>query len=148
MIKLCLVLWGLGILLSGCMNMNATAPKGFAQYDKGKDFRAVSSEGILYRVRKEENYPKADLSFWKEALKKRMTDSGYTFLSDASIKANATEGYLLELAAPFGQLDYAYLIAIFVHGNSIYIAEATGEVTLLKKDREVIVEAMRQILWN
>jgi len=125
--------------------MEGVAPKGFAQYDKGETFRAVSPSGVVYRVRKEANKPKADLAFWKEALKNRMIDAGYAFVTEGSIQSQGQEGYLLELAAPFGQLDYSYLIAIYVQDDEIYIAESVGEVSLLKKEREAIVEAMQKV---
>jgi len=51
----------------------------------------------------------------------------------------------LELAAPQGSMDYAYLIGIFVDGGDIVIAEAAGEVTKLQPRRADIVEAMRKI---
>src|SRR4051812_32282549 len=86
------------ITLASCSTFDAHAPQGFAEYDHGSGFRAVSADGVMYRVRSVKNEPKAELPFWREALKKRMLDAGYRFQSEASVKAANGEGYLLELA--------------------------------------------------
>ena len=105
----------------------------------------MSPEGVVYRVRSEANEPEAALVFWREALKKRMTDAGYTFISDGDVKAGDAPGYLIELAAPQGAFDYSYLIAVFVDGDDLVIAEAAGEVTKLRQRRAELVAAMGAI---
>jgi hypothetical protein len=126
-------------------DFRATAPQGFADYDDWFGFRAVSPEGVVYRVRAEDNDPKAELSFWREALKKRMLDAGYTFISDGDIKANGRAGYLLELAAPQGPMDYSYLVALFVDGDKLVVAEVAGEVTKVRGRRQELVSAISAI---
>ncbi len=133
------------IAATACTPFEATAPEGFAAYDDVFQFRAVSSDGIMYRVRAEENDPYAELAFWKEALKKRMADAGYTFVAEDEIKAGEQPGYLLELAAPVGQEDYTYLVAIFAQDPDIIIAEASGEVTRFNAHRDVVLKAIRAI---
>jgi hypothetical protein len=120
-------------------------PDGFARYTKAKEVKAVSPEGVVYRVRDEDNKPYADLPFWKEALKKRMLDAGYIFLREAPIAADIHKGYLLELTAPFGQQDYSYLIAIFIQEKKILIVEAAGEVTQIAGHREAILAAISHL---
>jgi hypothetical protein len=138
---------GTGVTISVCLwpEFRATAPRGFAAYDDRAPFRAVSPEGVVYRVRTEENDPKAELAFWREALKKRMLDAGYTLISDGDIRASDKPGYLLELAAPQGQMDYSYLIALFVRGDRLVIAEAAGDVTKVRDRRQDLVQAMTNI---
>ena len=123
----------------------ATAPQGFAAYGDWFGFRAVSPEGVVYRVRAEANEPKAELAFWREALKKRMLDAGYTFIAEGDIRASDKAGYLLELAAPQGPMDYSYLIGLFVDGDSLVIAEVAGEVTKVRDRRKDVVTAMSAI---
>ncbi len=78
-------------------------------------------------------------------MKKRMLDAGYIFLNEAPIEADAQEGYLLELTAPYGQRDYTYLMAVFVRGKKIIIAEAVGEVSDLAARRAAILEAIQNL---
>lgn len=138
------------IMGSACVHTGARVkgepvPAGFARYTKAKEIKAVSPEGVTFRVRSEANKPFAELPFWKEALKKRMLDAGYIFLDDSSVTADNREGYLLELTAPYGQLDYTYLMAVFVVGKKIVIVEAAGEVTDLAARREAILAAIGRL---
>jgi hypothetical protein len=136
-------------LAMGCVHTTAgngnRIPAGFAPYTQTTKIKAVSPEGVVYRVRSEDNKPFAELTFWKEALKKRMLDAGYIFLNEAPIEADAQEGYLLELTAPYGQQDYTYLVAVFVHGKKIIIAEAAGEVGDLAARRTAVLEAIQNL---
>lgn len=134
-------------LLAGCKSFTAQAPSGFATYEKGGAFRAVSPDGVIYRVRDEKNKPQAELAFWKEALKKRMLDAGYRFVSESDVKAGAAPGYLLELNAPQGSQDYTYLTALFVQGDRLVIVESAGEVSRFKSRRDVVLEAIGKIAF-
>ncbi len=131
--------------LCGCRAFHAETPEGFAAFDDWSRFRAVSADGVMYRVRSEDNDPKAGLPFWREALKKRMLDAGYIFVSDGELKAASEPGYLLELAAPVGQEDYTYLVAFFVKGSRLVVVEASGEVTKFRPRRAAILAAMSRI---
>jgi len=74
-----------------------------------------------------------------------MTDSGYRFISESEVKTDTQTGYQLELSAPVGDKDYTYLIALFVKGDTLIIAEASGEMTRFKKLQTSIVEAIKKI---
>jgi hypothetical protein len=133
----------------GCVPLEKiSTPDGFARYSETGEFKAVSPEGVVFRVRSEDNRPRAELPFWKEALKKRMLDAGYIFLREASVTADAEPGYLLELTAPYGQQDFTYLVAVFVRPEKIVIVEAAGEVADLAGRREAILEAIKGLKLN
>jgi hypothetical protein len=133
---------------SACSHFDAQPPKGFAVYDNGSSYRAASPDGVVYRVRSEDNEPQADLKFWSEALSKRMTEAGYILLNEEPVKAGSTDGHLLELAAPLGNRDYAYAVAVFVKDDDIIIVEAAGEVALMKDKRSDIVTAISQLAFK
>ncbi len=132
---------------AGCVHttQGKPVPHGFARYTDAEEIKAVSPEGVTYRVRSEANKPYADLPFWKEALKKRMLDAGYVFRREAPVTADNREGYLLELTAPYGQQDDTYLMAIFALKNKIVIVEAAGEVTQLAARRKAIIAAIEKL---
>jgi len=131
--------------MAGCAAFQPETPIGFAPYEGHSSFRAVSPDGVMYRVRSEKNEPKADLPFWKEALKKRMLEAGYRFVSEAEVKAGADPGYLLELNAPYGTQDYSYLIALFERNDRLVIVESAGEVVRFKARREAVLAAIQGI---
>ena len=129
----------------GCVPFRAESPEGFAPYKGRRPYRAVSADGVMYRVRYEKNKPKAELAFWKEALKSRMIDAGYRFQAESDLEVSGHPGYLLELAAPLGTQDYTYLNAIFVHGRKLVIVEASGEVSQFQKHRASLLDAINHL---
>jgi hypothetical protein len=133
-------------VVTGCSSFEATAPDGFATYNGSRPYRAVSSDGVVYRVRTENDASDATMSFWREALKKRMTDAGYSFLRDGDIKAaNVGDGYLLEVTAPFGLKDYTYLMAVFKSGKHLVLVESSGEITTFEKHRPAVLAAVEKL---
>jgi hypothetical protein len=120
-------------------------PEGFAPYKAKEAFRAVSPDGVVFRVRAAEHEPEADLPFWKEAMHKRMEDAGYQVQAEADITASGTPGTMLELTAPYGTDDYSYLLAIFPAGKRIVIVEAAGEVADFAARRDAIVAAIERV---
>lgn len=120
-------------------------PEGFAPYDSKKLYRAVSPDGVVFRVRAAEHEPEADLAFWKEAMHKRMEEAGYNFLSEAELDASGTPGTLLELTAPYGTDDYTYLLAVFPAGKELVIVEAAGEVSRFDARKDAILAAIGSV---
>ncbi len=117
-------------------------PEGFAAWGKARRFQAVSPDDVVFRVRRARNEPQADLSYWREALRNRMTGAGYTTIGESEIFASGTPGVLLELGAADGPHDQAYLLAVFVDGRNLVIAEATGESVRFRSRRAAIVSAI------
>ena len=121
-----------GALIAGC-SYHPAVPEGFAAYPRGSMFksplRAASPDGIVFTVRTERNEPRADLGFWREALKTRMGQAGYRVVADTACSMKGADGVLLKLAAPVGNQDYLYWIAFSLSpsGGKILVAEAAGE---------------------
>ncbi len=120
-------------------------PEGFAPYKAKKAFRAVSPDGVVFRVRAAEHEPEADLAFWKEAMTKRMVEAGYDVHSEGEIEAKGTAGALLELTAPFGTDDYSYLLAVFPAGKELVIVEAARRRWPPRPRRDAIISAIQRV---
>ncbi|MFK7930691.1 MAG: DUF4349 domain-containing protein [Myxococcota bacterium] len=118
------------------------APEGFAPFKRPTRFQAVSADDVLYRVRSVRHKPKAELTFWKEALRTRMVEAGYKVLSEETA-ANGT--YLLELGAANGPKDQTYLIGIKVTDWHLIIAEATGEAEAFRPHRAALLQSMQTL---
>jgi hypothetical protein len=125
-----------------CSSFKATPPKGFAVYEDGDNYRAVSPDGVVFRVRNVDNEPEATLAFWSEALAKRMTDAGYIKLGEQAVSARGVDGKLIELAAPLGNRDYSFAIAVFVDGDDVVLVETAGEVALFASKRDDVLAAI------
>jgi len=138
------------VALAGCaggmksVGVKAPAPEGFAVHaaGAGKEMRALSPDGVLYSARALDNEPVADLAFWKSALKTRMSQAGYRVLGDSSFATAGADAALLKLAAPLGQKDYLYFVAISVRGKKIWVVEAAGEAARFHAREAEILKAM------
>lgn len=135
-------------LVVGCDSFEAAAPEGFATYEGNRPFRAMSPDGVVYRVRNVSDPSDATLAFWQEALKKRMLDAGYTFLRDGEAKSANGEGYVLEVTAPYGVRDYTYLMAVFKKDKHLVVVESSGEVTTFEKRRPEVIAAIGKLTVN
>jgi hypothetical protein len=122
--------------------VTVSAPAGFAPGKKASPFVAVSPDDVVFRVRTAKNEPKADLTFWKEAMITRMKAAGYRVVATGDVKAGETPGALLELSAPDGAQDAAYLVAVFVDGGRLVIVESAGEVVKFAARRAAVVAAI------
>lgn len=137
-------------LLAGCASFQAQRPEEFSVYPRGWIFkgpyRSVSSDGVLFTARLEKNKPKADLSFWREALKTRMGQAGYRVVSDSACSLKGTEGALLKLAAPVGNQDYLYWVAVGLSpsGRKILVVEAAGESKRFLARQDAIRKAIAE----
>jgi hypothetical protein len=144
--------WFAAALLSAC-GFNPRAPEEFAQYHRGYLFkgpmRAMSPDGVLFTVRTESNDPKADLAFWRGAMKTRMSQAGYRVVADTTCSMHGTEGALLRLAAPVGNQDYLYWIAFSLNpsGSRILVAEAAGESKRFLARQDDIAKAIAETGW-
>jgi hypothetical protein len=121
-------------------------PRGFARHTGWGEAksRALSPDGVMYSTRFVKNKEHGDLAFWHEATKTRMTQAGYRFLGDSTLTTHNTPGVLIRLAAPLGQKDYLYWVALSLQGNQIRIVEAAGEVLLLQAREAAVLHAITE----
>ena len=148
MIRPTILLCSFALFLSSCASFQPALPQGFAAYDESnnrKDYKAVSPEGITWRIHSEEHKPVADLAFWKPALRKRMSEAGYRVMDSTAIQAGSTPGWALELAAPLGQSDFTYLVAVLPGKKDLIVVEASGTTEDYLKRKGDILEALTKI---
>lgn len=126
-------------------HVSVQPPDGFAPYPHKRYPRALSPDDVVFRVRAFRNKPQADLAFWREALRTRMVEAGYRLVSDEDVQAGGRPGAILDLAAPIGQSDVRYLVALFVRGHRIIVVEAAGLANRLAARRAAIVAAIRSM---
>lgn len=115
------------------------AIKGFAAFKKTSHFAALSPDDVKLRARVFRNKPKADLAFWREAMRVRMIEAGYTVLAEGDIQAQGGPGSLLTLSAPSGDKDYTYMIALFVDGGRLVVVEALGETRTFEPWKDALL---------
>jgi hypothetical protein len=120
-------------------------PVGFSEWRKESRYRAVAPDDVLFAVRVERHKPKAELSFWKEAVRQRMEAAGYKVISEGDLEAGGRAGAFVELAAPMGTEDWTYLLAFFPDGRRMVIAEAAGAIARVDPRRAAILDTIRAL---
>lgn len=118
-------------------------PAGFADYEGTRKLQAANAERVVYQVRQIDNKPRADLAFWRVAMKEHLLKSGYVLVTEGELGDAARPGYYIETSAPRGSADYNYLVAIFVQDQHITVIESAGELAAYKARREQIFAALK-----
>ena len=137
------------VVFSSCVS-TVQKPEGFAAVTPWQvgatQYKAVSPEGMVYRVRTLDNYPVQTLAFWADALKNHLVNEGYRAVSDGeSFEAGVNRGMFFEWAMPYGEQSYLYITAIVVSEKTIAVAEATAEHTIYYRYREALIESLASI---
>lgn len=125
----------------------AAPPDGFSAWRKEKFYRAASPDDVLLAIRVEKHKPKADLNFWKEAVRERMVAAGYRVLAERDVQASKHDGALIELAAPLGTEDWTYLIAFFPVGKRMVVAEVGGEIATVEAKKAELVATIESMTF-
>ena len=133
-------------ILTSCASFKATAPNNFAEYsDGGKKFRAISSDGVLYRVSEYEQKSEASIEFWREAFLLKMKNSNYKQEDslNISIDGKPAIGYIFSFATNTG--SDLYLVAAVPVKNKMLVVEATAESEKFNARKADILEAVSKI---
>jgi hypothetical protein len=119
-------LLALAALLTACgPHYHMDTPAGFEPYEDG--FRYITADGVMLKGREVDNYPKAELPFWTDALKRHLEARGYAFKDRDCFKTSAgLDGCTLSFLLPFGAEDWQMSETVFVDGNRIILLEAAG----------------------
>ncbi|HUU58558.1 MAG TPA: hypothetical protein VMZ50_03355 [Phycisphaerae bacterium] len=116
-----------------------------SEADRGMyDLRAVSADGAVLAVRRQDNPQKGTLEFWTEAVKNELTTGpGYKLLKTEPVTSTSgVPGQLLTFAAEKRGVDYTYLVGLYVGSRGILVAEAGGKAEAVKARLDEIKKAM------
>ena len=148
---------------TSCSKLKIDKPDGFAEikktraFKKGELYKAISPEGMLFRIRIEKNYPEMDLAFWSDTLKTHLIKEGYTILDNETeedlpekpnnihFETKDNKGIIFKWVLPYNNESYIYMTALLVCDNEILIAEATGEHTIFRSHYESILKTLQSI---
>lgn len=111
------------------------------------DAAAISADGVIVTCRTELNPKSGTLAFWTEAVKKELRDRGdYTLGSSDDVEtSDGLKGKLLSFSTKRRGAALTYLVAVFVDGEQIRVAEATGRTEDVKKHMAAIRPALRSV---
>jgi hypothetical protein len=143
LLPLVLALFMLGV---SCSRISVVPPEGFAELKGGRSYRAISPEGMLYRVRSIKNEPQKDLAFWGDALENHLSKEGYRSGKAAqSFESGDREGLYYEWILPSGHESYLYLTALIVTEKTITLAEAAAPHPVFTRHRQALLDSLTSI---
>jgi len=142
-----LVIFIIVIQTISCAPFIAKAPENFATYNEneGDTFRAISSDGVLYRVSAYEQKSEASMDFWREAFLLNMKNLNYKQEDslNVSIGGKAAMGYIFSFANSTGQ--DLYLVVAVQNGNKMLVVEASAEKEKFNARKTDILKAIGEI---
>lgn len=121
-----------GLCSCAGLPFKAPAPKDFAVLDPKSaagdrhEFRALSPEGLVYRVSATPNQPRAGLAFWSEALQKELSGKGYVLIKTDRQKISQFEREIQQWAIPTSGPAQMYWIWMRAGQKHIVYAESGG----------------------
>ncbi len=112
----------------GCGPKHAMpAPDGFVRYEKRRELALITADGIRLKSREVRNYPKADLPFWIDAMKRHLAARGYAIQAERCFQtAQGLPGCTVEFLLPHGAEDWVLSETAFVVGERLVLVEAAG----------------------
>jgi hypothetical protein len=146
--KILLILGILLILIQtfSCASFKAQAPNNFAAYESESDkFKAISPDGVLYRVSAYEQKSEASINFWREAFLLKMKNSNYKQEDSLNVNIGGLPaiGYIFSFANNAG--SDLYLVAAAPFKNKMLVVEATAETEKFNARRADILDAISKI---
>lgn len=135
----------LGLFLGACgPNHRMEAPNGFVRYeDKKNGLHLITPDGVRVRSREVRNYPKGDLPFWRDAMRRHLLARGYLLKSERCFQTKrGLDGCTAEFMVPHGAEDWVLSETVFVVGDKIALVEAAGPFPRFAKVEKALAEAL------
>lgn len=118
--------------LIGCGTaLSVSTPDGFAELEEQEtyDYRATNAEGVVLAVRREDNAPYGDLSFWSGALDAHLVRAGYTAVESKAVEASGgLKGTQLRYTLERNGREHVFWLTVFVTADEVITIEAGGDV--------------------
>lgn len=116
------------LLAAGCARGYAMdRPPAFREYTESHNLKLITPDGVMLKVRTVDNYPKAALGFWVDAMKGHLEEQGYASKSKDCFKTQSgLDGCTLDFLVPHGATDWVMSETLFVNDDDIYVIEVAG----------------------
>ena len=144
-LKLLMLFFAILVLFSvGCRPpYSMIPPDAFKRFEKSRSFKMITADGVMLRAREEENYPKASLDFWVDAMGQHLEKQGYALKSKRCFSSKkGKRGCTLDFLLPHGAEDWIFSETIFVEGETIVLVEVAGPFERYVEVEEALSKAM------
>ncbi len=116
--------------VGGCGTLTMVTPDGFAELDdqESYDYRATNAEGVAVAVRREDNSPSGDLSFWAGALDAHLRRAGSAAVKTTPVEASGgLKGTQLRYTVNRNGRKHVFWLTVFVTESEVITIEAGGD---------------------
>lgn len=120
-------------------------PEGYAQYQEAlPHFKVISATGVRLQARDVPNDPKADVGLWTESVQLFLKSQGYQIInvSDVPVKDGQPGKRILALYR-YHERDFAYLVALFVREDRVFLVEGGGPFQEYQADQARVEATLR-----
>ena len=121
---------------------------GFAELDDQEryDYRAADADGVVLAVRKKDNDPFGDLTFWSGALDAHLRRQGSQAVDTKPIEsADGVAGRQLRFQRDLHGRTHAFWVTVFVTDAAVITVEAGGDEAFFADKEKSIVAAIRSV---
>ena len=139
------VLLAVVLFLGGC---RLAPPAGFVALPcADEELLAVAPSGSRMRVCQHRNHEGGTLPFWSAAVTRELTGGrGYTLVeSTPCTAASGLAGTELRFRAEQELVPWHYLVAVFVDGKRLLVADAGGEAAAFERELPAVRAALREL---
>ncbi len=137
---------GCAFLLVACGPIaHLKRPESFAQYRGAEPhLKIISADGVRMQARRVTNEPKSDAGLWLEGVRQHLKHEGYRIIEEGDVQTkDGQNGRRVLSVYRLGEQDFAYLIAVFVRGDHIFLVEAAGPFSKFSAHKAAIEESLR-----
>jgi hypothetical protein len=133
-----------GLAMVACASAyHMDPPPAFRAYEESKDPKWITSDGVMLKVRRVDNYPKADLQFWVEAMREHMLRQGYAATPTQCFRTtNKLDGCRVDFVLPNGSEDWVMSETLFVVDEDVHLVEAAGPYARFNKVEGELQQAL------
>jgi len=123
-------------------------PSGYVKYyaDAYKT-QAISADGVMIDLHKEENYKGGTIEFWGKLVRRVLVEEKVIPIEEkAELKLNnKSDAVLLGGTKRIGSKEYGYLVALAASKKYVYVFEAWGPKVQFDQDRDKIENTIKSM---
>jgi len=133
------------VILTACSSFSIDRPGSFAAYRISNGvYRAISADGVRFRVRRIPNDAAGTAFLWSETAALHLKNAGYHELKNEPFgTTSALEGRSTEYLYRYNGENWIYRVVIFTDTACIYIAEAGGMEKYYRKHEKEIDSSLK-----
>jgi hypothetical protein len=123
-------------------------PKSYIRYfDRDCVTEAMSADGVLIKVQKQDNYKGGDVDFWSKLARRALVENrSVAFAREETISTKRGPiGRLMVGTRDLGGKRQGYLVAVIVNEDNVYTYETWGPKEQFEKDLVAIESSVRTL---